>query len=118
MEERPPEPVKFISRLCFCYCIFQSFILILYSFSKGTTMTNFQGFSLKHYGELFNDKRMLAIFLNTILIALLSSVCSTIIGTMGALAVHNAKRRHERETLLSLNSILLVSPMLSSVPAF
>ncbi len=45
-------------------------------------MTNFQGFSLKHYGELFNDKRMLAIFLNTILIALLSSVCSTIIGTM------------------------------------
>ena len=84
--------------------------LILYSFSKGTTMTNFQGFSLKHYGELFNDKRMLAIFLNTILIALLSSVCSTIIGTMGALAVQNAKRRHERETLLSLNSILLVSP--------
>lgn len=89
--------------------------LILYSFSKGTTMTNFQGFSLKHYGELFNDKRMLAIFLNTILIALLSSVCSTIIGTMGALAVHNAKRRHERETLLSLNSILLVLPRLDEM---
>lgn len=89
--------------------------LILYSFSKGTTMTNFQGFSLKHYGELFNDKRMLAIFLNTILIALLSSVCSTIIGTMVALAVHNAKRRHERETLLSLNSILLVLPRLDEM---
>lgn len=84
--------------------------LILYSFSKGTTMTNFNGFTLTHYGELFADKRMLAIFLDTILIALLSSAFSTIIGTMGALAVNNTKRRHQRETLLSLNNILLVSP--------
>ncbi len=84
--------------------------LIIYSFSKGTTMTNFNGFSLKHYGELFSDTRMLAIFLNTILIALLSSVFSTIIGTMGAIGISNSKRRHSREMVLSVNSILLVSP--------
>ncbi|KRM43674.1 ABC transporter permease [Lentilactobacillus parafarraginis] len=84
--------------------------LIVYSFSSGTTMANFNGFSLTHYGELFHDNRLLAIFLNTILIALLSSVFSTIIGTLGALGVHNAKKRHSRQTLLSLNSILLVSP--------
>ncbi|WP_283678939.1 ABC transporter permease [Lentilactobacillus sp. Marseille-Q4993] len=84
--------------------------LIIYSFSKGTTMANFHGFTLKHYQDLFADKRMLAIFLNTILIALLSSLISTIIGTIGAFAVHNARKRHTKQTLLSLNSILLVSP--------
>ncbi|MCI2018694.1 MAG: ABC transporter permease [Lentilactobacillus buchneri] len=84
--------------------------LIIYSFSKGTTMTNFRGFSLTHYGELFHDKRMLAIFLDTILIALLSSIFSTIIGTLGALGISNAKRERSRQTLLSLNNILLVSP--------
>ncbi len=56
------------------------FYLIIYSFSNGTTMANFNGFTLRHYGELFADKRMLAIFLDTILIALLSSLFSTIIG--------------------------------------
>ncbi len=84
--------------------------LIMYSFSKGTTMNNFQGFTLKHYGTLFNDKRMLAIFLNTILIALLSSLISTIIGTIGAFNISNAKRKRTKQMLLSLNSILLVSP--------
>ncbi|MGF2384716.1 ABC transporter permease [Lentilactobacillus otakiensis] len=110
MEDKASRTGKIYITIVFLLLYIPIVYLILYSFSKGTTMTNFQGFSLKHYGELFADKRMLAIFLNTILIALLSSVCSTIIGTMGALAVHNAKRRHEREALLSLNSILLVSP--------
>lgn len=84
--------------------------LIVYSFSKGTTMANFHGFSLTHYNELFHDNRMLSIFLNTILIALLSSIFSTIVGTLGALGVSNAKRERSRQTLLSFNNILLVSP--------
>ncbi|GAY73495.1 spermidine putrescine ABC transporter permease component potC [Lentilactobacillus kosonis] len=84
--------------------------LIVYSFSAGTTMNNYHGFTLKHYADLFADKRMLAIFLNTILIALLSSLISTIIGTIGAFNISNAKRRRTKQVLLSLNSILLVSP--------
>ncbi len=84
--------------------------LIIYSFNQGTTMDKFTGWSMVHYQELFSDKRLLAIFLNTILIALLSSVFSTFVGTMGALLVDNAKRRRTKETYLYLNSILLVSP--------
>lgn len=110
MDNRASKLGKFYIIFVFLLMYMPIFYLIIYSFSKGTTMANFDGFTLSHYGELFADKRMLAIFLDTILIALLSSLFSTIIGTMGAIAVHNTKRRHQRETLLSLNSILLVSP--------
>lgn len=84
--------------------------LIAYSFSSGTTMDHFGHISGIHYIELLNDKRILAIFLDTILIALLSSTLATIVGTMGAMAIHNAKSHKTKQTLLSFNSVLMVSP--------
>ena len=48
------------------------FYLIYYSFSSGHNMDHFEKFTLSHYQDLFNDNRLLAIFLETILLALLS----------------------------------------------
>lgn len=57
--------------------------LVVYSFSQGTTMNNFHGFTWQHYQDLFADSRLIAIFLDTILIALLSSLLATVIGVLG-----------------------------------
>ncbi|GKT03691.1 ABC transporter permease [Furfurilactobacillus entadae] len=84
--------------------------LVLYSFSKGNTMGHFQGFTWAHYQTLFNDPRLLQIVLNTLIVALLSSLCATIIGTAGALAVYETRHRAIRQTVLSFNNILMVSP--------
>ncbi|MCM0599724.1 ABC transporter permease [Periweissella fabalis] len=86
------------------------FYLIFYSFNAGEYMQNFSGFSLKHYGELFADNRMLQIVLNTFVVALLSSLLATIIGTFGALGIYGVKNPLMKNVLLSLNNILLVSP--------
>jgi len=84
--------------------------LVVYSFSAGTTMNNFHGFTWSHYQDLFADSRLIAIFLDTLLIALLSSVLATTIGTLGALGINNTTRPVARNTILSLNNILMVSP--------
>ena len=42
---------------------------------------------LDWYKQLFGDTRLLIIVLNTIVIALLSAVISTIIGVIGALGI-------------------------------
>ncbi|AZU60762.1 ABC transporter permease [Neobacillus mesonae] len=86
------------------------FFLIFYSFNSGETMYSFKGFSLEWYRELFHDTRLLIIVLNTIVVALLSSLFSTIIGIFGALAIHMAKRRQTKNALLSFNNVLIVSP--------
>lgn len=84
--------------------------LIVYSFSAGDTMTNYHGFTWQHYADLFADPRMLAIVADTLLVALLSSLIATLIGTLGALSIHRTSRRVTRDVLLSLNNILMVSP--------
>lgn len=84
--------------------------LIIYSFSKGDTMNNFHGFTWSHYQDLFADSRLIAIFLDTLLVALLSSLLATVIGTLGALGINNTTKAITKNTLLSLNNILMVSP--------
>ncbi|WP_282801528.1 ABC transporter permease [Secundilactobacillus kimchicus] len=84
--------------------------LIFYSFNSGTTMDHFDGFTLQHYGELLADSRLIAIVLNTLLIALLSALLATTIGTMGALWIDRLSRPFFKNTVLSLNNILIVSP--------
>lgn len=86
------------------------FYLMFYSFNSGGTMYHFDGFTLEWYKELFNDTRLLIIVLNTGIIALLSAAISTIIGVAGALAIAYARKRRVKNTLLSLNNVLIVSP--------
>lgn len=86
------------------------FYLIFYSFNKGGTMNKFTGFTWEHYQTLWSDTRLIIIVLNTFLLAFLSALIATMIGTFGAIAIYYTKRRQSRTTLLSLNNILLVSP--------
>ncbi len=73
-------------------------------------MREFEGFTLDWYKEVFQDTRLLIIVLNTLIIALLSSVISTITGVIGALAIVYVKRRRVQNTLLTFNNVLIVSP--------
>lgn len=73
-------------------------------------MHHFQGFTLEWYREVFEDTRLFIIVLNTMIIALLSAAISTILGVMGALAISHIKKYHVKNTLLSLNNVLMVSP--------
>ena len=86
------------------------FYLIFYSFNDTQTMNQFTGFTLDNYRNVFEDTRLLTIVLNTFLLAFLSALIATIIGTFGAMGIYYTKRRKNRNTLLSFNNILLVSP--------
>ncbi|QHJ70821.1 ABC transporter permease [Planococcus halotolerans] len=86
------------------------FYLIFYSFNSGGTMSSFEGFTLEHYAAVFNDTRLIIIVLNTVIIALLSALISTTIGVLGAIGIVFIRNRKMRNAVLSLNTILIVSP--------
>lgn len=86
------------------------FYLVFYSFNSGGSMRNFESFTFEWYQEVFADTRLLIIVLNTFIIALLSSVISTILGIAGAIAIHLTKKYQPKNALLSLNNVLIVSP--------
>lgn len=86
------------------------FFLIFYSFNSGDSMVNFESFTLDHYKAVFEDDRLLIILINTIIVALLSALFSTIIGTLGAIGIASMRNRKSRNTMLSMNNVLIVSP--------
>ncbi len=73
-------------------------------------MSNFSGFTFDWYKELFHDTRLLIIVLNTLVIALLSALISTVVGVLGAIGIRAFRSRQTQNTLLSLNNVLIVSP--------
>lgn len=84
--------------------------LVVYSFNSGGTMHGYEGFTLEWYQEVFQDTRLLVIVLNTLIIALLSSVISTVLGVIGALAIDRIRRRRRQNAMLTMNNVLIVSP--------
>ncbi|WP_433746527.1 ABC transporter permease [Falsibacillus pallidus] len=86
------------------------FYLMYYSFNSGGTMHDFKGFTWEWYKEVFHDTRLFIIVLNTLIIALLSAAISTILGVIGAIAIANVKKNQTKNTLLSFNNVLIVSP--------
>lgn len=84
--------------------------LIYYSFNAAGTMNQFEGFTLEHYAALAEDTRLLVIALDTVRVALISSLIATIVGTFGAIGIYYSRKRRTQSMLMSLNNILLVSP--------
>lgn len=84
--------------------------LIYYSFNSGGDMSGFTGFTLEHYETLFSDFRLLSFIMNTFIIALISATLATAIGTVGAIAIYYARLNSQRQALLNVNNVLMVTP--------
>lgn len=83
--------------------------LIVYSFNQGGDMNGFTGFTLEHYQTMFGDSRLMLILVETFFLAFLSALLATIIGTFGAIYIHQTRRRLQTG-LLSANNVLMVAP--------
>ena len=103
---------KFFSRfyvflvLLFMYA--PIFVLIAFSFneSKGRTWT---GFSFKWYGELFRDDAIIGALWNTLIIAHIAALVSTVLGTVAAIGIHNMKRPY-KTIIKNVNNLPLINP--------
>ena len=86
------------------------FYLIYYSFNAGGTMSEFTGFTLEHYENMFADTRLMSFLMNTFIVALLSALLATMIGTFGAIAIYFTRQNRNQQILLNLNNVLMVTP--------
>ncbi|MGD9375805.1 MAG: spermidine/putrescine ABC transporter permease PotC, partial [Anaerolineae bacterium] len=66
-------------------------ILVVFSFNASRFVTTWSGFSLRWYGELFQNEAMMLALRNSLIVAVASTLISTVFGTMVALAME----RHE-----------------------
>ncbi|MEC4984092.1 MAG: ABC transporter permease [Oscillatoria sp. PMC 1068.18] len=83
--------------LMFFYMYLPILVLTFYSFNEATYSTNWEGFTLKWYSQLFEDGRIIRALENSLVVALSSVAISAVLGTM--MAVGLAKYRFRGKSL-------------------
>ena len=68
-------------------------LLVVFSFTPATTLGVWEGFSFDLYIQLFNNAKIMGIVKDTLILAFISAVISTILGTMGAIGIFYSKKR-------------------------
>ena len=68
-------------------------VLIAFSFTEAVNVGQWSGFSFNLFSRLFKSKEIMIALGNTVLIAVISALVSTVIGTLGAIGAYYSKRR-------------------------
>lgn len=82
--------------------------LMVLSFNKGRSMSSWQGFSLKWYGEMFQNEEIINALGNTLTVALWASIIATTIGVMACIALNRMSDK-KRTFFMGLNNIPLLN---------
>ena len=75
---------KIVIGLVLLFLYLPIFVLIVFSFNDTKLNILFEGFTLKWYSALFENRTLLEVFKNTLVVAVISTLISTVIGTISA----------------------------------
>ena len=100
---------RILTILMFIFLYIPMIVLVVASFNTGKDITNFEGFTLNRYVELFQDEHLLQLLRNSIVISVLSTAVATTFGTVAAMGIHNLKPKM-RKVVMSLTNIPMTNP--------
>ena len=101
---------KLYTALVFLFLYAPIAVLILFSFNSGKSTAVFEGFSLHWYEELFRDAATLTAFKNSLIIAVISSIISTVMGTAAATAIFGYKNKLLKTSVMTVTNIPMMNP--------
>ncbi len=100
---------RIITILVFVFLYVPMIVLAVASVNEGMDIAVFKGFTLDQYRELFSDEDLLALLRNSAIIAVLSTLIATVLGTMAAVGIHRMKGRL-RSAVMTLTNIPMTNP--------
>lgn len=105
---------KYASRiyLCLIFAILYIPILtvILFSFNATSSTAEFSGFSFYWYAELFKSEEAWIALRNTLILAALSAIIATVIGTAAAEGIYKMRNKFIKNAVTSVTNIPMMNP--------
>lgn len=85
-------------------------MLVVLSFNESNSTSVMSGFSTKWYVELFRDEETIKACYNTLILAVMTAVASTFIGTLAAVGINKMKKGFVKSSVLSVTNIPMMNP--------
>lgn len=85
-------------------------VVILFSFNASGSLSRFTGFSMYWYEELFRNSEALSALKNSLILAVTSSLCATVLGTLAAFHLSRVRNRYYRRVVESVSNIPMMNP--------
>ena len=105
---------KYLSRIYLCLIFGILYIpiltLIFFSFNEANSTAVFTSFSLKWYKELFSSPETFTALRNTLILAILSSLIATVIGTAAAEGIYRMRSKFLKSSITSVTNIPMMNP--------
>ena len=100
---------RIITILIFLFLYIPMIVLVVASFNTGKDITEFEGFTLMQYVEVFRDRSLLKLLGNSLIISILASALATVFGTFSAVGITRLKPRM-RKAVMTLTNIPMTNP--------
>jgi ABC-type spermidine/putrescine transport system, permease component II len=102
---------KLYTAFIFVFLYAPIIVLIVFSFNDSTTMSRsvWSGFSMKWYSKLFQDGMILNALRNTLIIALVAAIVSTLLGTAAAIGI-NGMNKWMKRVVMNVTNLPMVNP--------
>ena len=100
---------RILTILIFIFLYVPMAVLIVASFNTGKDVTQFEGFTLRQYARLFQDRTLLKLLGNSLLVSVLASFIATVFGTVASLGIYNLNPRL-RKAAMTLTNIPMTNP--------
>ena len=84
--------------------------LILFSFNASESTSTFVGFDIRWYAELFNSPEAFTALRNTLILAVLSALIATVIGTAAAEGIYKMRSKLAKTAITSVTNIPMMNP--------
>ncbi|MCU9816007.1 ABC transporter permease [Paraclostridium benzoelyticum] len=83
--------------------------LAVFSFNDSKSMAHWNGFTFKWYKQLIHNDSIMNALYYTLLVAIISSIIATIVGTISAIGIHKMRGKR-RKLILNINYLPVLNP--------
>ena len=84
-------------------------VLIFFSFNASKSKTVFSGFTLEWYQKLFQNELIMTSLGNTLIVAVVSSVIATVLGTVACIGI-SRMRKAPKTVVMQVTNIPIINP--------
>ncbi len=95
--------------LIFIFLYAPIFVLIVFSFNNSKSRVVWSGFTFKWYNRLFENQEILSAFYNTIIIASISAIVATALGTAAAVGIIKSKK-WQKQISMNITNLPMINP--------